>query len=247
MHDILNERRFVEIMREHGVPTLPFIDHPLLAANELMFPYIPDSPTVGKHLSPDAYRHWGRTARRMHAIEDSGARRLAPDGEWENESWPDFIQSEIAYGIMRVTERRSDICRAERDSICRVLEFLTQDYRPRAYALVHGDLHPNNALIKNNEVLIFDKASQIFFGDPLYDLAVVALELPYGRYLDPDSTEQRKYSLCYDAFWEGYGANREMPWDVFDRYVLLRAFTRYPNPFERKLKAIIDTLVYRYS
>lgn len=107
--------------------------------------------------------------------------------------------------------------------------------------LIHGDLHANNALIKDQNIILFDKGDQIVAGDPMYDLALVAINLPGAIY--KLGTQIEKDIKLLEAFIEGYGIDFTSDTQKLETYILLRALERWPNPFENELPDIINTIL----
>ena len=56
-----------------------------------------------------------------------------------------------------------------------------------------------------------------------------------------------KDKIFLDAFAQGYGQdifNEKR--EILDAYILLRGFTRYPNPFELDLKEMMEEIIKKY-
>ncbi len=126
----------------------------------------------------------------------------------------------------------------------RLSSVIATDTNPDRFTPIHGDMHANNALSKDGELFLFDKADNIFAGDPLYDLALFGITLP-GIY-EVGSEVARDKDLM-KALITGYGSDFLSDRDVFDRYVLLRAIERWPNPFEEEIPDLVQVILERFK
>lgn len=224
--EIVNEHLFFEVAKAHGMPVLTVLDAPDLAANQILLSYIDGSPTVGDNLSQETCRAWGAAAGALHRISHTTAAVLTLHG-LESVQWKHFVQGQVAEATLRAKEKRSDLPVEQIQQALRELE----EYVPTRYGLLHGDMHSNNALVDHDRVILFDKASDIFYGDPLFDLALVMIEL-FG---EPELLR---------AFCEGYGSDfvREGG-KVLNHYILLRAYSRHPNPFEPQIPQVVAQIL----
>lgn len=101
-------------------------------------------------------------------------------------------------------------------------------------------MHQNNVLlpIQGTDVYLIDKGSAIIAGDPLYNLALVAMNLP-GFFVCGDRGDE----AFFQAFIEGYGVNFTSDRRRFDGYVLLRSLERWPNKHELEIPAIVEVIL----
>lgn len=232
--DIDNEKNFFSLLAMHHFPTLQVLESPDLLPNQILLEYVPGSPTLGKNLSPESCREWGILMKNIHSIQSSKP-AIFKNGLVEYIQWEDFIISTLEKGRQRVKEKNSDLSPQTVESICAIIQkFLPSSIT--SYSLLHGDPHSSNIFVRNGKLIIFDKDPQVLYGDPFFDLAVIAIEFPH-----------EKEKVFLDAFMEGYGKDFfEERREALDASILLRAFTRYPNPFELYLKETIESLLKKY-
>lgn len=246
VEDVVNEKRFFVLMQAAGMPTLALADFPFLQPNQLALEYVVDSPTLGLHLTPELCTTWGQRVRQLHTITAAQPARLTATGQLQTVDWKEFIQSQIERGIARKQEAIHANPSLETDNIVRALQPLLA-YTPPVSTLIHGDLHPNNVLMRNRDLVLYDKNSVILYGDPLYDLAIVFLNFPNGRYIhitDPAYSKDEEFLL---AFQDGYGHLTAAELTLIDRYVILRACNRHPNPYEVHNVQIMTQLTQQYG
>lgn len=235
--EIENEHEFNRRLSLHHIPTLETFQDSSLQPNQILLEYIPDSPTLGNHLTPQLCYQWGVLMSQLHAIQSPHASYF--DSTLHTIPWSDFISNEI-----HARYKKDKPAKISQELLSKIIApILSQSHNH--YSLLHGDCHNNNVLIKNKDLVLFDKSDEILFGDPAYDLAIIALEFPNGRYAILDATEHAQDSIHLHAFIQGYG--RDFTQDTnFDRYVLLRSVIREPNPFQPYLSNVIDTLVKKF-
>jgi Ser/Thr protein kinase RdoA (MazF antagonist) len=133
-----------------------------------------------------------------------------------------------------------DFILARIESVLSMLDTL----EPDGFALAHGDLHSNNALVRGDDVVLFDKAPGVWVAPPVFDLAVIYSEaFPGARYVKSDARAPDHDWLA--AFMSGYDAlpAEELIW--LDHFVLVRSLRRYPNPFVPELLSIIEAALSR--
>lgn len=240
--DIENEKEFYKVLNTHSLPTLASPYNLQLKPNQILLEYIKDSPRLGRNPSVELCREWGALMNKVHSIYFAEAAQFV-GGSLQTIGWNDFISSEIKAAEERAKIKDSGLAIAR---IKRTLQPLLEE-KPGNFSLLHADCHSNNVLIKDKELYLFDKSSEIFYGDRLYDLALIALEFPNGLYIETDDIEHADDALYLKAFIEGYGYDFTQEQSKLDLYVLLRAFVRYPNPFELYLKNVIDKLGIKYG
>lgn len=241
--DIVNEKKFFDLISLQGLPVLKTLDVPELKPNQILIEYVPNSPTLSGQLTKPIGRNWGQLMAGIHSIKHKSAARLEKN-KLKLITWSDFIQERITKGIEKHVKNKTGL------PIRQITQTLSPllSYSPKEYSLIHGDAHSNNVLIYNKQLYIFDKNSIIFYGDTLFDLALIAIEFPNGLYIKTLDSENQKDSVVIKSFVTGYGTdfindNRR----IFDLYVLMRAFTRFPNKFEPHLEAIIRSVLKSYS
>ena len=237
--DISNEKKFFEILAAKKLPTLKIHSSHELKSNQILLEYIPGSPTFLSHLSVAMCRKWGQLMRKINSIESESPAVLM-GGKLQAIKWREFIKSRIDQGKKKHLEKKSTLPIV---AIVKRLSVLL-DYEPIKFGLLHGDAHSNNLLVKNNQLYIFDKNSTIFYGDALFDVALVVIEFPNKLYVRTARADHQNDAAYLNAFIDGYGYNfLQEQKNIIDLYVLLRAFTRYPNKFEPFLKKIIENIM----
>ncbi|HTX49887.1 MAG TPA: phosphotransferase [Caulobacteraceae bacterium] len=232
---VAGERLFQRTMAEAGLPALGTPDHPSLAANELLLEYVDGSPTIGGSPTPDALARWGAAVAGMHGIELAGFQRFDTDAP-APANWLDYVDWLIERALSTPRDTEGVLPKSLLTEAARKLGAL-RDFRPLRYVLLHGDLHANNVLLRGDETVLFDRASRIWSGPAVYDLALVVSEgFPGARYgVDRPGDDAR-----LEAFMAAYG---ELPADeapFLDHFALAHALVRYPTPFVPELREIID-------
>lgn len=235
--EIENEHEFNRHLYLYHIPCLKTFQNSNLQSNQILLEYIPNSPTLGNHLTPQLCYQWGVLMSQLHAIQSPHASYF--DSTLHTIPWSDFISNEI-----HARYKKDKPAKIPQELLSKIISpVLSQSHNH--YSLLHGDCHSNNVLIKNKYLILFDKASEIVFGDPAYDLAIIALEFPHERYATLGNPEHAQDSMYLHAFIQGYG--RDFTQDTnFDHYVLLRSVIREPNPFQPYLSDVIDGLVKKF-
>ena len=237
VQDVAMETRFVELLAKHGIPHLELFQDTDLKPNQLLMEYAPGSLTVGLHPTSEWYKKWGRVTRLMHNVSSSRGVEILPDGSEKDVTWHEYIERCLREcgdrHLKRVTLSAELV--EKTSSIIRGWLYLHHDVD---YRLIHGDLHANSAMIRGNEVVLFDKGSTMLYGNRFYDLAVAVLDRYGGD--DPDNLT--------NAFVEGYGAS-----DInanlveLEHWLLMRCFERHPNRFEPHIEEVLNSLVSKYG
>lgn len=229
-----NERAFNQALAKAGIPCLALADAGL-PPNELLLEYVQDSRSVANELTEDNIEEWGAEVGKMHAIRSHESAALSADGNLQPVDWTGFVRKEIGRVIARQTGRPGGLAKDDLDRFERRMSSWARQ-APQSYSLLHADLHSNNALIRNGEVVLFDKGPSIFYGDPLWDLATVIMEFPKAML-----SEEKDWG--WEAFARGYGSN-PLRQPSFYFYALLRSVDRYPNQFlpeqYRLIKFLLD-------
>ena len=244
--EIINEREFQKVLHENQLPSLKIFDYTEVKNNQLLLEYINDSPTLEKYiacqLDPQIENsilvQWGKELARIHAIIYDDIFSLDENGK-QMYQWQDVIDHEIEYGQSRQKNREGG---AEKVLVERVIQNILKlkEYQPNNFSLIHCDPHENNVLLRDDELVFFDKGSEFFSGDPLFDTAVIAMSFIGGvKGLEDFGSECDKKNL--EAFIEGYGNDfRKHPF--FTEFLLMRCLTRHPNPFTPYLGKVMSRL-----
>jgi Ser/Thr protein kinase RdoA (MazF antagonist) len=233
--EVQNEKFFMQTLKEHGLPFLEIQDNDLLASNQVLVEYLEDSPTLDDQLTAEAFRWWGEMVRRMHAIKFDVVFSIDGSGEKRRTEWKFYLEHRFAEAQKKTPFTPSEVQAIEKR--IRPLFFI----EPESPCLLHGDLHTNNVIRKDEHLVLFDKSPWIVSGDPAYDLAIVLLNFPAGTYVKTDDIEYANDRALLTAFFEGYGP--EFTKEMTDSYVLFRAFERYPNHHEPFLHEIIANIL----
>ena len=233
--EIKNEKEFYRLLSEHAIPTLHIYEAEDVKENQLLLEYVEGSPTLGRHMTYELVEAWGGVVRQMHDITYTSAANMSTLNV-EEMNWQEFLED-----ILKKSEKKTSLPQHLVQNIKqKLLSLFTM--KPTSYALLHADLHTNNVLIRGNELCLFDKGSDVFYGDPLYDLAIIGIEFPHETFITVDDPEHFKDREYLDRFIAGYG--RDFTKDpAFELYVLLRAFERFPNPFEKYLKETMQGII----
>ncbi len=82
------ERRFHRALADAGLPHLEVVDHPSLAADQILLTYVERSTTVGRSQSLAAFEAWGAAIAGMHAIASGWCQELDERGAPIEADWP---------------------------------------------------------------------------------------------------------------------------------------------------------------
>ena len=202
---VAGERLFQRTMAAAGLPALATPHHPSLAPDELLLEYVEGSPTLGGLRGPGLATRWGAAVAGLHRIEVAGFQRFETDAPVEA-SWPEFVDWLIERALSTPRDTEQTLPRSLLTEVARRLGPL-RDFTATRYVLLHGDLHANNALLRGDDTVLFDRASRIWSGPAVFDLALVMSEgFPGARYgVDRPGDEVR-----LAGFMSAYG---ELPAD----------------------------------
>lgn len=227
-----NEIAFHELLRQLEMPFMEIHEE----QTDIVITFLKNSETLGDSETPERYIQLGRVLRKLHSQEYQAPFWIDVQGGKQNIEWTDFLKNQIEYGRVRQQERQS----ISEDVVERITKVIAHIDQPKKVVPIHGDLHANNVLIQRDRMFLFDKADQIFAGDPMYDLSLFGITLPgiFGV-----GVEVEKDIKLMNALIEGYGENFLNERDTFDRYVLLRALERCPNPFEQEIPELVNKIL----
>jgi Ser/Thr protein kinase RdoA (MazF antagonist) len=155
--------------------------------------------------------------------------------------WRDFVTVRIREVTERQRSRGADLPASLLDQAEVHLASLLS-FDPAWFALTHGDLHLNNALVRNDEIVLFDKPAGVWVAPPVFDLCLIFSEaFPGARYgADRDGDDDR-----LNAFLEGYGEFPPEQSRWLEHFVLLRSLRRYPSPFVPEMRSVIEIALDR--
>ena len=250
--DVAAERLFHQTLRSNGLPALLVGECDGLGPDELLLEYVDGSPTLGRALgatasSPsrqaDLCRRWGSAMAALHRVRFRDLVILDAAGRPQVSSWRDFLAQLIARTIERQRRLATDL---PADLLHRAERHLDQLslFAPSGFVLTHGDLHANNALLRGDEIVLFDKPADVWSAPAMFDLCLMRSEaFPGARYGAAREGDHERLA----AFMDGYG---DLPGDEADwveHFVLLRSLRRYPNPFVPEMRSIIELALARIS
>lgn len=237
LEEIANERAFLHALQRAGLPALAEQTHPEVQENQILLEYVEGSPVLGDRLSRERAFAWGKLTRAMHDQTFEASFRLQSRGEREDMPWPDFLEELRQYGKDRRTKNGAQPSGDLEEVMDHLVEQLTMT-PPACISLLHGDYHSNNILCHGERLVPFDKASDIFAGDPLYDLGFVLLDFLEPYVASRDEEEMAMYA----AFVEGYGGLTAAEQERVETYGALLAYVRSPSPFQPHLPEVLNWL-----
>lgn len=252
IEEVRNERFFHQQLAKHNIPTLAVYDVDGLSKNQILLEYVPDSPTLEDYVNCDTdiqkscllIEHWGNLMAHVHSIRFDQIMYIKEEQDLFV-SWGEFIDNEISYGLERQRIRQTGL---SKEFLTKIINFLQplKDLIPKDYSLVHCDPHENNILIRGNDLVLFDKGSDVVSSDPLFDIIVVAIEF-IGAFDDFEDLGNSCDSAYWQAFLKGYGPQIIDDTFRFDLFFVLRCLTRHPNPFTPYLDQVMLRIIDKYT
>lgn len=231
--------RFAALMADGGLPSLACHRAPD-RADQLLVEYVEGSPTLAKAMGRREVAQWGRVVRLMHSVRYSRLVALDEAGEPQATLWPEFIAARID----KTLQVRRDAGDLRPSVLARAGAYLDRlrRYRPQRFVLTHGDLNADNALVRDREVVLIDKAGAIWAAPPLFDLALLYVDTFPGAICAELAGRDGDGALAA-AFFSGYRkiAAQDQQW--LELFVLLQALRRYPRPSSPWLEALIEGIV----
>lgn len=229
----INAEKYLQnLQKNNNLPFLVLYDEKDIEENELLIEYISWSKTLAGSDNLFLYEQFWFQLSKIHNISFD---RYYWMNNWSKYSLShkDFILGKIQEWSERVVRKKSDLDENKIQNIIEIVKRLI-NYNPSNISYVHGDLHSNNVLIRDHELIFFDPWWDMISWDPYRDIALVYIEY----YEKADS--KKLYAIK-----SGY--NKDLNNEILDYYILLRAFNRYPNPFETNLLQIIEDKISLYS
>lgn len=215
------ELNFHKMMKAHGLPAM----NAKIEGDELVLDFIANAQTLGDCETPENYKKFGQAVAAMHEISFGAPSYFNEKGARTEITWNRFIKQTIDFGLSKQRKRGGF---AEEESVRIITALENHKFaEPKIVSLLHGDLHPNNVMFSGDQTILFDTADWIASGDKLYDLALIAL----------DATPEN-----LQGFIEGYGEDFRTDKNL-NAYILLRAFERWPNPFEKQIPQVVERLL----
>jgi hypothetical protein len=249
--DVAAERLFHQTLRSNGLPALLVAECDGLGPDELLLEYVDGSPTLGHALgattSPsrrrDLLQRWGMAVRALHRVRFSDLVILDAAGSPQISSWRDFLAKLVRRTIERQRRLATDLPAELLEQSERHLAQLSL-FAPASFVLTHGDLHANNALVRADDIVLFDKPAGVWSAPAMFDVCLMLSEaFPGARYGAAREGDQARLA----AFMDGYGDLPADEADWIEHFVLLRSLRRYPNPFVPEMRSIIELALARIS
>ena len=184
----------------------------------------------------------GRGCKKIHNIKFKSCFKYNDKGDKVKITWSEYLESKIKKAFLKSEE--NDNYGFIIQEIKKIEEYLKPllNLNLKKFSLIHGDFHSGNLLIKNNEVIPFDKNPEIFSGDPLLDLAIAMIDMPNGTLVHTNNPKYLNDRNCLDAFIRGYNPNFLNTPHLYE-YIMLIAFGRLYTPFSENYKEIIYKLL----
>jgi Ser/Thr protein kinase RdoA (MazF antagonist) len=241
LEEIQNEKYFHEVLRANRLPSLRFFDNPELKPDQILLEYIEGTPILNE--TPEDYVRYGEATKRMHAVHFPECFRITETGAKEVVEWNTLLKREMYRSIERQRAKKTDL---SEEFIAKIVDYVEPRLSivPENFSLIHCDLHLGNTMLKGNDVLIYDKGSEVFSGHWLYDLAILLTHHPNGTYIETDYSYNQNDKVLVNSFIQGYGedfiTDRK---ETLDLYMVLKSLSRYPNPFEIHLREIMEGII----
>jgi Ser/Thr protein kinase RdoA (MazF antagonist) len=241
--DMAAERLFHRTLRENGLPALYVADCDGLSPDQLLLEFVAGSPTIGGAPAPELCRRWGEAVGRLHRIHAPAFCLLDEAGAPQPADWRDFLATQVRVAIERqrrlATDLPSTFLQRAEDQLARLPEF-----EPSPFVVTHGDLHLNNALVRSDGIVLFDKPADVWVAPAVFDLCLIFSEaFPGARYGAAREGDEERLA----AFLDGYGKLPREEIDWIEYFVLLRSLRRYPSPFVPELRSIIELALARLA
>lgn len=245
--EINNEKRFLNTLKEHGLPSLEVVSKSELKSNQILLEYIDGSKAAVVESETDFIK-WGTTVKNMHDIHFDYSFKIDSSNIDKKLDWNIFLGKLFEQTLHEQSQKGS----LSKENLDRISRFVNDRSRVLSvgapYSLLHGDLHTGNTLDKNGKIVIYDKSSEVFAGDPVYDFVTMVSHYPNGSYLNVSDARRQNDKNLLDAFVKGYGKNvLADDRDKLDLYLMIKGLSRYPNPFEPFLKEMFLEVLYRHG
>jgi len=246
LDEIVSEKMFNKELSKHGIKTLSFFDNHNLKTNEILLEYVEGSKTLVNYFTESNCKKWGEISKKIHDIKFESCFKYNDKGEKVELTWSNYLASKIKKAFLKSKEN-NDYGFTKKE-IKRIKEYLEPLFNINLehFSLIHGDFHTGNVLIKNNELIPFDKNPEIFTGDFLLDLAIAIVDMPNGTLMHTDNPKYANDKKCFNAFLESYNYDFLSDSNLY-KYIMLIAFGRLYTPFSENYKDIIYNLLKKES
>lgn len=236
-----NEKLFLRALEDHGLPSLKVIENPELKPDQTLLEYVQDSPKLSE--TPENFIRFGEAVKRLHTIKYPNCFKINSRGEKEVVDWNEFLRHTLNEGIKKQRGEKTDI---DKELLTAIKSYVESrlPIENVEFSLLHADLHTGNLLVKNNDLVIYDKSSEIFSGDSIYDLTTLLTHYPNGIYVKTNHPGNQQDKVIMENFIKGYGfdfLNNKR--DILDVYFVIKALLRYPSPWEIHSKEALRNLV----
>lgn len=236
---VRGEKYFIDRLLEHKVPSIHYIDHERLGKNQILLEYLEGSPTINKVMSLEYAKKWGILMKKVHRITaDAILAHNRTDGNMLHMGWYDFLSSYIENAKNIQTQSGENYINKNMGKVLEVIQQL-YSYIPSRFSLVHGDLHSENVYVRGNEILLLDNDVDYLYAPPLFDLAVILMEVFPGGTIIPLDEKHKDEPMYLNAFFDGYGHLTDYDQDFIYEFILLRSLIRYPNPYFNRMQQVV--------
>ena len=241
-NEIPSEKKFIKILSENKIPALKYFENSSLNSNEILLEYINDSITLGDRFTEKNCKNWGKITRKMHNIKFDICFKIDEKNKIIEIKWSDYIKNKIKRAFAKAEKNNNyGFNKTELKKIKRYISPLS-NIKFNNFSLIHGDLHANNVLVKKNNLILFDKNSEAFSGDPLIDLAIALIDMPNDTLVKTVNSIHKNDKNCLNFFIDGYGENF-LDKNLLNKYVVLITFGRLYTPYSENYKEIILNIV----
>ncbi len=238
-NELITELLFHQTLSQHKLPSLRSFTDKSLRKNEILLEYIEGSITLSDRFTPKNCRKWGEVLQKIHQIHYKECFYYKENAEKEVQTWSAYLEKKRKKAWKKCHEHKAyGLNKEELKKIELFIEPLLERNDDQ-YSLIHADIHSNNVLIKDAELVLFDKNPDIFSGDPLLDLAIAWVDMAEGSLTESENQEE---VICLQSFIQGY--QKDFREDIcVKRYVMLIAFGRLYTPYSSNYLSIIRFLL----
>jgi tRNA A-37 threonylcarbamoyl transferase component Bud32 len=232
----INEKAFQQLLKKLDLPYLEILEEIDLPDDEIVMEYVVDSPTLDTVETVEGYRKWGEVLSKLHAHTSDKLTILTVNGKKELD-----VNEEIRREMDLAEERLKLSGKFSENEIALVMKTINRGFDgiTLSHCTVHGDMHQANVLVRDGELVLFDKSPMQWSFSPLLDIAIVLINTPNGVLIDVDEKDCQNDKKLWNAFLEGYGL---VDMDGLKLFCLLEASRRVNNKFEKFNPEIVRNL-----
>ncbi|PCI25041.1 hypothetical protein COB57_02335 [Candidatus Peregrinibacteria bacterium] len=240
--EVFSEKSFMEVLSQNDIRVLKYLNDSQLPQDVLFLEYIENSPTLGGLFNEKNCLKWGSVTKKMHSIKYSTCFKYNEEGGMVKLLWTEYLAKKIKKAFVKSSENNQyGFSAAELIDIKKYLEPLLS-LSLSSFSLIHGDYHAENILLKNGEIIPFDKNPEVFSGDYVLDLAIALLGMPNETLIETKDSARCADKKCLKAFISGY-ENNILQEKNLKKYIMLIAFGRLYTPYSQYYKEIIQNLL----